>query len=136
MDEQGYINPRFSRCVKPETEAPTLSDLRKASQLVDESVLKILAEEGRYLGAAHPQDNLQAYASGHGNLMSYALFEANMDGVKALAPLTHQQLKGLMVVTASLDHPQGTYFDQQVGKAALDIDPTQFEAKPTDLAAA
>jgi len=136
MDDRGYINPKFSGNVSPETEAPKLEDLSKASQLVDESVLRILAEEGRYVGAVHPQDNMEAFSTGHGQLMTYALFEADMDGVKALAPLTHQQLLSLMEMTAKLNHPQGKGFAEQVKQAAFALDATKFVAKPAELHAA
>ena len=136
MNEQPYINPRFSGKVNPETEAPALDDLREANRHVDSAVLKIIAEQGRYLGAAHPQENLQAYAKGYGELMTYALFEANMDGVKACAPLTHSQLTQLMELNAELGYPQGAAFVAELRKVALDIDPTPFEARPDGLHAA
>ena len=109
-----------------EAKAVTLEDLRASSKLVDESVLRILAENGDYVGAAHMQDNLKAFASGHGALQTYALFKASMDGVEAFAPLTERQLQGLMRLNAELGSPQGDGFKTALRQAALDISPEEF----------
>ena len=115
---------------KSDAKAVTLEDLRKASQLVDESVLRILADSGEYLGATHMQDNLRSFASGHGALQTFALFKANMDGVEALAPLTLRQLHSLAKMNVDMKAPQGESFKAALRQAALDIDPECFSVAP------